>query len=136
MLGENAVNYILNGDFEDSGSEPAYWSKIGNARVVGSASLFNNLGIYCLMLSPSDNASASISQYVSLKPGDYTLSFPYHTSNAYVGNANVKITSLSASAVDLTENITLSNNYSTGAASSFSYTFNVPEGFGERSVLK
>ena len=126
-FGGNSVNYLLNGDFEDttSASSFSHWTLSGTVTRKYRSGNFDGEGDYSLLFKPTSGASASITQYVSLKAGQYTLSMPYLTqlSNGITGL--VSITSTAGSGFTHTAEIPLNKNITNGEKTVFSTSFSV-----------
>ena len=126
-LGGSSVNYLLNGGFEEYSLSTgfAHWEMTGGAKRQASSYGHEGENDVNLCLT-SQKTSASISQYVFLKAGKYTLSMPYKTTNSDNCSALVSITSVAGSGFSHTEKISLSQNYSNGTAPVFSTSFEFP----------
>ncbi len=83
---EQSSNYLRNGGFEDGWNG---WSKTGNVTNPTEQTKVSSMGRSHVDLSvDSTNTTATLSQNVTLEPGDYNLSFYYNTFQ----NAGVSVT--------------------------------------------
>ena len=127
VLGGSGVNYLLNGNFEDYSSATAApnWQISGDVQI--KSALVGLEGMYGAAFASVGGSIASLSQYVSLAGGKYTLSFNYHTTISDKCSAYVVISSVSGSGFFHTESISLNQNYNNGSLSTFSTSFTLPE---------
>ena len=124
VIGNVEVNYLLNGDFGESTSNTSinHWTLVGAAQ---KAVKPTNTSITTVKFTPASGATASLTQYVRLKAGKYTLSIPYDTVNCESATATVSITSVSGSGFYESKEMSLSLNNLTGRSSVFSTTFEI-----------
>ncbi len=126
VLGGSATNYLLNGDFEESVSSSN--DTLDKWIVNGAVNRFsdeNSNGLYSMSFYPTSGATASITQYVTLKEGAYTLSMPYMTQGCYGINGMVSITSVGTTNVSHTEVIPMNTDSVMNITPFFSTTFDV-----------
>ncbi len=97
----NSANYLLNGSFEKSGSSLTYWDVSGSVSM-NSGSRDDGINFKNAQFSATPNSTGSISQYVFLRPGDYTLSLDIGSFEAQ--GVSVVLTAQSIS--DATRNFT------------------------------
>ena len=118
--GGSETNYVLNGSFQSSSSENdiEHWTLSANAKRKSDA-----YGNYYVSLNPTANTTASVSQYVFLEAGEYTLSMPI-TAFACEGLlGRVNVSSIGNSGFSHTEKIALTNEAS--RQGDFATTFTV-----------
>lgn len=137
-FGGNAVNFLLNGDFEENSSLTSFshWTLSGGVSGEEGSSVFGEDGYYSLKFTPAANTTASITQYVSLKAGKYTLSMPYATQNAKNVTGKVSISSTAGSGFTHTEHISVNENGTNGINATLSTTFTVASYTGGGDKLK
>ena len=137
-FGGNSVNYLLNGDFEDTSSATSFshWTVSGSVRRVDGSYYFDGEGYYSVRFEPTAGATASITQYVSLKSGKYTLSMPYEAKYSDGVTGLVSISSTAGSGLVHSERISLSQNGSNAINAVFSTSFTVPNHTGGGDKLK
>ena len=133
-LGGSVVNYLLNGSFDKAGSSSRVFANWYNSGAVsrGAAEIGRELDYYAAF-APTNGNSASISQHLTLAPGDYTLSFLYTVGNedGILGTASLKASD--SQAYNQSEIIMLNEAPaqvvigSDSTAMSFSATFTVPQ---------
>ncbi|MBQ7363870.1 MAG: hypothetical protein IJW48_05435, partial [Clostridia bacterium] len=127
VIGGSAVNYLLNGDFEESSSGTAfdnYWFVTGNVYKVNETN-FDGEGDYSARISPDLGSTATLSQYVRLTPGAYTLTFPYHTQGCANISGRVTVTSVTGTGFSHSDTISLNENLSNGIKPTFSTSFTI-----------
>ncbi len=132
-----SINYILNGDFEESASITnfANWTISGNVTRSDDTE-FEGEGNYCALFSPSSATTASLTQYLTLSSGNYTLSMPYITQKGIDIVGTVSIVSTSGSGFSHTERVSLNPNYSTGIEGFFSTEFTIPQTSNGKDNIK
>lgn len=137
-FGGNAVNFLLNGDFEENSSLTSFshWMLSGGVSGEQGSSVFGEDGYYSLKFTPAANTTASITQYVSLKAGKYTLSMPYATQNAKNVTGLVSISSTAGSGFTHTEHISVNENGTNGINATLSTSFTVASYTGGGDKLK
>ena len=118
------VNFLMNGDFEDVTSHSRYWVTSGNV-INNSRAEFGEDGQHMVDLRATIDTPASITQYVYLKSGDYTLSMPVTTSDGGNSTAKVIITSIRSNTVIHTAEIPLNVTNGTAKSEFFSTSFSV-----------
>ena len=126
IIGGGRVNYLLNGDFEETSSTSSFDHWVISGAVSRTIEYFDGEGEYCATFDPVSGATASLTQYVSLKAGDYTFSMPYITQICDNVIGAVVITSTAGSGFSHSEEIPLNQNYSNGTETAFSTSFTVP----------
>ena len=135
-LGGSAVNYILNGDFEQTESLNAFDHWVISGAVKRTSDGFDGEGEYSATFDPVSGATTSITQYVFLGEGKYTLSMQYRTQISDGITGSVVVSSTAGSGLSHTEEIPLNVNYDNGIYSVFSTTFEVPSYVGGGDKLK
>ena len=96
---------MLNGDFEDTSSELSFDHWVVSGAVTRTYGATDREGAYCATFDPISGATASLTQYVSLKAGDYTLSMPYKTQISDNITGVVVVTSTAGSGFSHSEEI-------------------------------
>ncbi|MBE6644827.1 MAG: RHS repeat protein, partial [Ruminococcaceae bacterium] len=122
-LGGSAVNYLLNGSFEKITSDGYFqhWEKVGTVQADTIISDFD--GVYYASFVPTTSQPASLSQYVKLGEGKYTLSLKYSTTVSDKYTATVSVSSVAGTGFSHTEQLSLNQNYSNGTKPVFSTSF-------------
>ncbi|MBO5207041.1 MAG: hypothetical protein J6C09_05595 [Clostridia bacterium] len=120
-FGGSAVNYILNGSFEDGAN---HWSTSGSVSTTWSTT-FGGEGNQCAEFTPRGGSVATLSQLVRLNEGKYTLSMPYRALSCEGVTGTVTVSSTVGSGFSHTAEISTSVNISTGTLSYFSTSFSL-----------
>ncbi len=136
VLGGASVNLLLNGDFDDIAYNNPFnhWVTSGSV-TASSTKVATGMSVYSAKLSPTVDTPASVTQYVSLPAGKYTLSFFKIASDCKNVSATVKVTSTVGSGFSHTEEIPLANHTYVGVPGFFSTEFELPEYSGGNDKL-
>ena len=137
-LGGSAVNYLLNGEFEPLYTSNMFEHWVVSGAVSGTPNDFDGEGEYSATFDPVSGATASVTQYVFLEAGKYTLSMQYRTQISDGISGAVVVSSTAGSGLSHTEEIPLNVNYDNGIYSVFSTTFDVSSyvDFGDKLQIK
>ena len=126
--GKVSPNYLLNGNFELSQRELAYWETEGdvaftpNKNVTSSSVEWDDERL-CLRVN--GNETTSISQNVSLYPGDYTLSLDVLTYASKNLTINLKAIAQDVSNEEDIEQIAVNETFASGSNNFASLSFKV-----------
>ena len=134
-IGGSMTNYLLNSDFDDwpsSSSAPTHWSITDN--IVRSFEN-NQYNYYKAYVSPKQNVTDEIYQYVFLPSGEYTLSLNYNISRFNGARAYIKVKSLTTGLDIATKELGKDQTYETDVMTD-SVTFSVEEKTGGGDNLK
>ena len=136
VLSGSSGNYLLNGDFESPANANSFdfWTLSGS--VERDNQNVEGRGRYSARFYPTAGASASITQYVHLDSGNYTLSMPIKVQSADGISGSVKITSVASSGFSHTEAININPNVTNGISSFFTTSFTVSEHINGGDNLK
>ncbi|MBR2635128.1 MAG: hypothetical protein IKD31_06070, partial [Clostridia bacterium] len=119
---QQSSNYLLNGGFEEAASSGfSHWNKTG---LVSQNAGMRFADHYAAALTVNGStASSSLSQYVYLDKGDYTLSLQINSHEAQDVSVLLKAQSLANSAHTVSQEIPLNEYYAAGAYAFFSLNF-------------
>ena len=126
VVGGSAVNFILNGDFEefDANGKFLHWT---HDSLVYDFDAYpqSDFGYNMAGFTPTNSQDATLSQTVFLPAGEYNLSMIYASRSCLNYEAEVSITSTIGSGLSLTESLSLNKETVTLKKSSFSTSFEV-----------
>ena len=124
VVGGSPANYLLNGGFErvNSDSDALYWNETANVRF-NSTPAEEDGGNRRAYFPGQNGVTDSITQYVRLPEGTYTLSMSVHTYHCENMDVQVRARSLSDPLRDFAEDVPVNDFYASGGAQPFSMTF-------------
>lgn len=126
VVGGSAVNFLLNGDFEefDTNGKFLYWT---HDSLVYDFDAYpqSDFGYNMAGFTPTNSQDATLSQTVFLPAGKYNLSMIYASRSCLYYEAEVSVTSTVGSGLSITESFSLNKESVTLKKSSFSISFEV-----------
>ena len=137
--GKVSPNYLLNGNFELSQSELAYWETEGDVAFTANKNVTSSSVEWDderLSLRVKGNETTSISQTVSLYPGDYTLSLDLITYASKNLTIKLKAIAQDVSDEEHIEQIAVNETFASGSNNFASLSFKVEGTKGIRRPYK
>lgn len=134
VTGSTSPNYFLNGNFEQSQEYAQYWNIEGD---VYYPDVWNHptyeWNDYHVNLKVQKNGMSSLTQNVSLYPGDYTFSLDLNTYESKNLTIKLKATALDDSGEEFVQEIAVNETYASGSGGFASLSFNVN---GEKGITR
>ena len=131
VVGGSAANYLLNGGFEMSGNGTVpYWiASTSDINKISLDSLGEDPAFKQVWFVPQPNTELSITQYVRLPNGEYTLSFDYNAMGCDDVEVSIVVDSISVSGRSYGKQLSVSREYATNNSyESVSFTANGTSG--------
>ena len=126
VVGGSAVNFLLNGDFEEFDANGNFLHWTHDSLVLDYESYpQSDFGYNMAGFTPTTTQDATLSQTVFLPAGEYNLSMIYVSRSCLNYEAEVSVTSTVGSGLSLTESLFLNKESVTLKKSSFSTSFEI-----------